>query len=223
MGIHDGHRARKKEQFLQAGLDSFADHEVLELLLFYAIPRRDTNPTAHLLLQKFGSLEGVLNAHVEELKKVEGVGESAAILLSMVPDVMRRSLRASVKKEKILNTLDLCGKYFLSLLRHERKEMLYQACLDAKGKLIMCKKLSEGTADSAAFSVRQVVENALIADASIVVLAHNHVSGVALPSESDRIVTYRVNEALKAVDITLMDHLIISDNDYVSMKESLMF
>lgn len=222
MGMHDGHRARKKEQFIRAGLDSFADHEALELLLFYAIPRRDTNPTAHLLLEKFGSLEGVFNASVEELQSVEGVGESAAILLSLVPTVMRRSLRIT-GKEKILNSVELCGKYFLGLLRHERKEVLYQACLDAKGKLIVCKKLSEGTADSAAFSVRQVVENALVSDASIVVLAHNHVSGVALPSESDCIVTRRVRDALRAVDIQLGDHIIVADNDFVSMKQSYSF
>lgn len=219
MGIHDGHRARKKEQFLQTGLDSFADHEALELLLFYAIPRRDTNPTAHLLLQKFGSLDGVFNASAEELQSVEGVGESAAILLSMMSALMRRSMRTT-GKEKILNSVERCGKYFLELLHHERREVLYQACLDAKGKLIVCKKLSEGTADSAAFSVRQVVENALVADATMVVLAHNHVSGIALPSESDCVVTRRVRDALRAVDIQLMDHIIVADNDFVSMNQS---
>lgn len=219
MGIHDGHRARKKEQFRQTGLDSFADHEALELLLYYAIPRRDTNPTAHLLLQKFGSLEGVFNASVEELQSVEGVGENAAILLSMLPAIVRRSMRAPAK-EKILNSVERCGKYFLELLRHERREVLYQACLDAKGKLIVCKKLSEGNADSAAFSARQVVENALVADASLVVLAHNHISGVALPSEIDCVVTRRVRDALRAVDINLSDHIIVSDNDYVSMNQS---
>ncbi len=219
MGIHDGHRARKKEQFLRMGLDSFADHEALELLLFYAIPRKDTNPIAHALLRKFGSLDGVLHASVEQLQQVEGVGESAAVLLTLLPALMSRSMRAPVK-EKILNSVESSGKFFLKLLANERREILYQACLDAKGKLIVCKKLSEGDADSAAFSVRQVVENALLADASMVVLAHNHTSGVALPSESDQIVTRRVKLALKAVDIDLMDHVIVSDGDYVSMAQS---
>ncbi len=219
MGIHDGHRSRKKEQYLRMGLDSFADHEALELLLFYAIPRRDTNPIAHALLNKFGSLDGVLNAGVEELQQVEGVGESAALLLTLLPSIMRRAMRRSAK-EKILNSVEGCGKFFLNLLANERREMLYQVCLDAKGKLIACKKLSEGDADSAAFSVRQVVENALLSDASTVVLAHNHTSGVALPSESDQIVTRRVKIALRAVDIDLMDHIIVSDGDFVSMKES---
>ena len=219
MGIHDGHRARKKEQFLRMGPDSFADHEVLELLLFYAIPRRDTNPIAHALLNKFGSLEGVLHAEPEDLQRIEGVGESAALLLTLLPAVMRRALRVPVK-EKILNSVELCGKYFLNLLKNERREVLYQLCLDAKGKLLTCKKLAEGNVDSAPFSVRQVVENALLSDASMVVLGHNHMSGVALPSESDRIVTRHAKLALQALDIQLMDHIIVSDGDFVSMNQS---
>lgn len=219
MGIHDGHRARKKEQFLRMGLDSFADHEALELLLFYAIPRKDTNPIAHALLSKFGSLDGVLHAGVEQLQQVEGVGESAALLLTLLSSLMSRSQRTPVK-EKILNSIEGCGAFFLKLLAHERHEILYQVCLDAKGKLIACKKLSEGDADSASFSVRQVVENALLADATMVVLGHNHTSGVALPSESDQVVTRRVKAALKAVDIDLMDHIIVSDGDFVSMAQS---
>ena len=219
MSIHDGHRQRLKERFLTEGLDSFSEVQVLELLLFYAIPRKDTNPIAHALLHKFGSLDGVLHADVEQLQQVEGVGESAALLLSLLSSLMSRSMRAPVK-EKILNSVESCGKFFLKLLANERREILYQACLDGKGKLVVCKKLSEGEADSASFSVRQVVENALLADATMVVLAHNHTSGVALPSESDQIVTRRVKAALKAVDIDLMDHIIVSDGDFVSMAQS---
>ena len=219
MGIHDGHRARKKQQFLQTGLDSFADHEALELLLFYAIPRRDTNPLAHALLEKFGSLDGVLSAGVEELQRVEGVGESAALLLTLVDALVSRSRRTPVR-ETILNSVELCGQYFLSLLNNERREVLYQAGLDAKGKLITCKKLSQGTADKTTISVRQVVENALLSDATMVVLAHNHSSGVALPSESDCIVTRRVKNALHEVDVVLLDHIVVSDGDFVSMNQS---
>lgn len=219
MSLHDGHRARKKNQFLQSGLDSFADHEALELLLYYAIPRRDTNPTAHLLLKKFGSLDGVLNANVEELQQVEGVGASAAVLLTLCAQLVRRSMRATAK-ETLLNTVERCGRYFLPLLRGERREVLYQACLDGKGKLLICKKLSEGDVDSAMFSVRQVVHNALLYDASAVVLAHNHLSGVALPSEEDRIATRRVRAALKELNIDLMDHIIVADGDFVSMNQS---
>ena len=219
MGLHDGHRARKKEQFRQHGLDGFADHEVLELVLYYAIPRRDTNETAHRLLQKFGSLQNVLNANVEELQKVEGVGENAALLLTLLPAVSKRALR-STGRERVLNSVDTCGRYFMTLLGQERQETLYQACLDAKGKLLSCKRLSQGSADCTALSVRQVVENALLSDASAVVLAHNHPSGVALPSDEDRAVTLWVRDALQAVDIRLLDHIIVADGDFVSMNQS---
>ena len=234
MGLHDGHRARKKEQFRRQGLDGFADHEVLELLLYYAIPRKDTNEIAHRLLQKFGSLQNVFSAPLEELAKVDGVGgivtgcilavgrivgESAALFLTLLPQVQKRAMRSS-GKERVLNSVDKCGRYFLELLGHERQELLYQACLDGKGKLLSCKKLSQGSADCTALSVRQVVENALLSGASAVVLAHNHPSGVALPSESDRAVTLWVRDALKTMDIRLLDHIIVADNDFVSMNQS---
>ena len=121
MGLHDGHRARKKEQFRRQGLDGFADHEVLELLLYYAIPRKDTNELAHRLLQKFGSLQNVFSAPLEELAKVDGVGESAALFLTLLPQVQKRAMRSG-GKERVLNSVDKCGRYFLALLGHERQE-----------------------------------------------------------------------------------------------------
>ena len=218
MGLHDGHRARKKALFRQSGLDGFADHEVLELVLYYAIPRRDTNETAHRLLQKFGSLQNVFSAPAEELAKVEGVGENAALLLTLLPAAVRRG--RSGGRERVLNSVDKCGRYFLELLGGERQEALYEACLDAKGKLLSCKKLAQGSADSAVLSVRQVVENALLCGASGVVLAHNHPSGIALPSESDRAATLWIRDALKPMDIRLLDHIIVADGDFVSMNQS---
>ena len=111
MGIHDGHREKKRQQFLQHGLDSFADHEVLELLLFYAIPRKDTNPIAHALMDRFGSLDAVLAAPVEELCQVKGVGESAAALLKLIPQVYRRSRIAAAERERVLNSSQRAGDY----------------------------------------------------------------------------------------------------------------
>lgn len=143
MGLHDGHRQRMKERFARHGLDSFAEHEVLELLLYYAIPRRDTNELAHTLLDRFGSLERVLLTPREELMKVPGVGEGAALLLTLVPAVSQYTHRHA-PQETILNSVDASGRYFMRLLRHERRELLYQACLDGKGKLLSCRCLSEG-------------------------------------------------------------------------------
>ena len=219
MGAHDGHRARKKQQFLRHGTESFADHELLELALFYAIPRRDTNELAHRLLEQFGSLKNVLSAPVEELQKVKGVGESAAVLLHLMPELERRAYQGAAK-ERNLGSVEKCGSYLLRLLGGETREVLYQLCLDGKGKLLLCRRLSQGDMDSAALSVRQVVNNALSCGASAVVLGHNHPSGVALPSEEDRAVTLRVRDALKTLDIRLLDHIVVADGDYVSMAQS---
>lgn len=219
MGVHDGHRQRKKEQFLRRGLEGFADHEVLELLLYYAIPRRDTNELAHRLIDRFGTLRGVFDAAPEELRQVDGMGESAALFLQLLPAVGRRVL-LNEKKEVILNSVETVGTFFARLLDAERREVLYQVCLDAKGKLLSYHRLASGTVSVAPVSVREVVENALRCDASRVVLGHNHPSGVALPSEEDRQITLQIQQALATMSIALVDHIIVADGDFVSMAAS---
>lgn len=219
MGLHDGHRQRKKTQFLQQGLESFADHEVLELLLYYAIPRRDTNELAHRLLQRFGTLRGVLQASAEELQQVEGMGENAAVFLTLLPAVAGR-LQQETLRDRVLNSVESAGAFFLYLLASERREVLYQVNLDAKGKLLNYRRLSSGTTAMTPVSVREVVENALHADASRVLLGHNHPSGVALPSEEDRQVTLQIQQALSTMDIVLSDHIVVADGDFVSMAAS---
>ena len=133
MGLHDGHRQRSKRRYLALGAEGMEDHQLLELLLFYAIPRQDTNETAHRLIQRFGSLQGVLHAAPEELSSVEGVGENAAVLVRLAGDMALRA-RCSSLPQKVLNSPDRTGAYFMELLAGEKKEMLYQVCLDAKGK-----------------------------------------------------------------------------------------
>lgn len=135
MGLHDGHRQRSKRRYLALGAEGMEDHQLLELLLFYAIPRQDTNETAHRLIQRFGSLQGVLHAAPEELTSVEGVGENAAVLVRLVGDMALRA-RCSSLPQKVLNSPDRTGAYFMELLAGEKKEMLYQVCLDTKGKLL---------------------------------------------------------------------------------------
>ena len=203
-GVHDGHRARMKKKLLESGEQSFADHELLEVLLYYAIPRRDTNELAHRLMEQFGSLQGVLSASPQELACVQGMGEHAA----------------QDTKEKILNSVDKCGEYFTALLGGSRKEMLWQVCLDGKGKVLSSRCLAEGDVSMAAVSVRQVVEYALRAGAVGVVLAHNHPSGVALPSREDISTTRYIRDALRTMNIQLVDHIVVADEDYVSMAAS---
>lgn len=216
--VHQGHRARQRKKLLENGPRAFADHELLEMLLYYAIPRRDTNELAHRLLERFGSLQGVFSATVEELSTVEGVGENAAVLLSLVPQIWQRSLQGA--PERILNSVDKCGEYFAELLSGSRREMLWQVCLDGKGKVLSSRCLAEGDVSMAAVSVRQVVEYALRAGAVAVVLAHNHPSGVALPSQEDCATTRLIRDALRTMNIQLVDHIIVADGDYVSMAAS---
>ena len=221
VGIHDGHREKMRRRFLSGGLEQFADHEALELLLYYAIPRRDTNPIAHALMDRYGSLSAVLAAPVEDLQKVEGIGESAAILLKLVPRLCAKARLADAdRQELILNTASRAGAYLLERFYGEQNEVIYQLCLDRKGKLLACKKLGEGSIASAALDVRKLVENAILHSASSVVLAHNHPSGIASPSVEDYAATDRARAALETIGVALADHIIVADGDFVSLAES---
>lgn len=219
MGIHDGHRDKMRHRFLETGLVGFADHEALELLLFYAIPRRDTNALAHQLLERYGSLEAVLTAPVEDLQKVEGVGQSAALLMRLVPMLVEKS-RMRKNAPTILNSTEKAGEFLLYRFDGKKYELIYELCLDRKGKLLLCKLLTEGDVASADLNIRKLVENALLVNASAVILSHNHPSGVALPSGEDFATTDRVRAALEGVGIELVDHIIVADGDFVSMRDS---
>ena len=220
MSIHDGHRQRMKERFLREGLDSFSEIQVLELLLFYIIPRRDTNPIAHALLDRFGSLYQVLEAPVEELEKVPGIGPNAALLLNLITAVARFYMVNRTGQHKILKTLDECGEYLKAFFVGRSVEMVYLLCLDAKCKVLCCREIGEGSVNSANVPIRRIVEVALGANATSVILAHNHPSGLALPSGEDILTTRRVAAALSTVDIQLVDHIIVADDDFVSLVQS---
>ena len=218
--IHKGHRERLKRRFLEEGLDNFTDIQVLELLLFYAIPRSDTNPIAHALLDHFGSLSRVLEAEAEELKKVPGVGDHAATLLALVIDLCRYYQVNCAQQTEILTTLEDCGKYLVPRFFGRTRETVFLLCLDAKCKVLCCQELGEGSVNTASISIRKVVETALSANATTVVLAHNHPSGIAVPSSEDIQTTQRIAAALSAVEIHLADHIVVAEGDYVSMVQS---
>ena len=220
MSIHNGHRQRLKDRFLKEGLDNFEQIQVLELLLFYCIPRQDTNPIAHALLNHFGSLSQVLEADVEELKKVPGIKDHAATLLALVTQLCRYYQVSSAQQNQVLTTLEDCGRYLVPRFFGRTKETVFLLCLDAKCKVLCCKEIGEGSVNSASISVRKVVETALAANATTVVLAHNHPSGIAVPSNEDIQTTQRIAAALYAVEIHLADHIVVAEGDYVSMVQS---
>lgn len=220
MGVHDGHREKMRSRFRSGGIDHFADHEVLELLLYYAIPRIDTNEIAHRLIDRYGSLLDVLEAPVEDLEQVEGIGKAAATLLHLVPVVMRKAKLEQAQRDLAMTSTEAAGMYLLECFGGEKTEAVYMLCIDKKGKLIARKKLGVGTFNSANIDVRKLVEYALLTGAFGVILSHNHPSGVALPSQDDYIATMKVYGALDAIGVKLMDHIIVADGDFVSMADS---
>ncbi len=217
---HQGHRARLRQQFLDHGLDTFSDVNVLELLLFYAVPRQDTNPIAHRLLDTFGSLSGVFEASVEELTRRGGLTENAAALIKLTTEAARRQQICRAQMEHILTSTRKCGEYLVPFFYGATEEMVYLLALDAKCKVLGCAKLFTGTINTARLSIRKVVEYALQVKASSVVLAHNHTSGIAVPSQEDIATTRALAQALNMVDVLLADHIVVADGDYISMAES---
>lgn len=218
--IHEGHRKRMKERFMKSGLEDFAPHNVLELLLFYSIPRGDTNPIAHRLIDTFGSLSGVFDATPEELMKVSGVGESTAILISMIPQMARKYLEDKADAVNVVGGCGDIGAYLLPKFVGRTNEALMMVFIDNKNKVISCSVVAEGTVDSAKVSRRKVMEEAMKVKATRVILAHNHPRGVAVPSAEDVAMTREIGRLFAQVGIELVDHIIIADDDYVSMAAS---
>ena len=219
MSIHEGHRERMRKQLKTSGMDSLSDVQVLEMLLYYAAPRGDTNPAAHAILKRFGTLDGVFSAPETELRKIDGVGEAAAQLLLLVPQVARRCLMSRSTQIQVLDTTSKCGQYLLPFFHGEREEVVYLLCLDAKCKALDCVLIHRGGVNVASIAARKVVKAALDSNATSVVLAHNHPSGLALPSQEDKQTTMVLKAALDAVGVVLADHIIVADDDFVSMRD----
>lgn len=220
MGVHDGHRERLKERFIDHGLDSFNDVNALELLLFYAIPRRDTNEIAHRLLDHFETLNGVFEASVQELQEVDGIGESAATLLTLIPEIFKKSQISKTNEiTQIMNSKD-AGAYFLPRFMNLRDEYLYMVCLDNKRAVICCREMAHGVVNSVDANVRTIVEAALKAKAVSVILAHNHPGGIAIPSREDNYFTKSAFISLDMVGIQLEDHLIVAGDEFISYSDS---
>lgn len=216
-GGHSGHRQRLREAYQSGGAAALHEHQLLELLLTYAIPRRDVNPLAHKLIARYGSLERVLVAPVEELTRVEGVGENAATLLSLT-GALRSLPSARANKRAAIKTPEEAANYCESLFAgRDKYEATYCVSLDKKRRVIHCDLVSAGTLAENVIYPRLVVEFALRHGAGSVILTHNHPSGDPAPSQSDIASTKAVCEALAAIGITLNDHIIIGCEGSFSM------
>ena len=218
--IHEGHRRRLMEVYLREGASALTDVELLELLLTYAVPRRDTNPTAHRLLRELGGLHRVFEGTVPVLNSVEGVGPRSAALVTLVRDLWRRSEQARLEGETVLRSMREVGAYLVPRMSGFREERAFLLCLDARCRLILCQELCRGTVNAVNLPIRKVVEAALLCNSTSVVLAHNHTSGSMIPSLEDVEYTRQLSRTLALVDVTLNDHLIIAGRDYLSMRSS---
>lgn len=210
----EGHRGRLKERFLNEGLDGFNEINALEILLFYALPRNDTNPIAHRLLDRFGSFSNVLDADYNDLIEVDGVSAHTAAYLKLLPAAARYYESGKIAQRRELATLADIGEFFVGKYVGVIKETVYMLLLDNKRCIISVEKVHEGSVSSAAVSVRRIAETALKKHAASVVIAHNHPSGIAVPSPDDLLFTRNINAALQTLEIELVDHFIIAENKY---------
>ena len=219
MSMHDGHRQRLRERFRKEGLENFQPHEVLELLLTYARARGDVNPLAHRLLDTFGSLRGVLEAPVDHLTQVEGVGEETATLIGlMVPMFRRYELCTCEERPKLTNSRAV-KEYCRALLTGLRKERFYIISLSTQMRVVAQRMLAEGTLSEVMAHPRAVTENALLHNAHGVILCHNHPGGQARPSVGDVEVTQTMETVLSLMGMALVDHIIVADGNVYSMIE----
>ncbi len=221
MGEHDRHRQRLRERYISSGLNAFADHEVLELLLTYAIPRVNTNEIAHRLLSQFGSISNVLAADVAELCQVEGIGPTSAVMLHLIDEIIQRLELENLQtgKSVYINTPLAAAQFVSALLRNERgAETVYTICLDKNNRVLFTDCVVKGSLTEVPLYPRAIAQIAFRHNAKSIILAHNHPSGDPYPSEEDKVQTLNVQRALEALDISLYDHLITGRNVVYSFK-----
>ena len=221
--LHKDHRKRVRKEFLLNSFDiETPHHKILEMLLFYAIPRKDTNELAHILMKEFGSLSGVIDAAPAQLMKVKGMGESSVALIKLISPILRTYI-AEKKQIKKFNTFDELGELIQARHFAYNKEVFCVTSINAAGNIIAIDKICEGDIAVVGVPLRDVLETVITRKASAVVISHNHPTGSAVPSPKDLEATKMVAKALGNIGIKLLDHIIAVPNDYVSLAQSKQF
>ncbi len=214
----EGHRARLRLRLIQAGPDALADHELLEMVLFLALPRRDTKPVARALLTRFGSFSQAIAAPLNELRGVEGMGEAGAAALKTVQAAALRLTRAEVQDRPVLSNWDALMAYLNAMMARERVEQFRVLFLDTRNRLIADEAQARGTVNHTPVYPREVVRRALELHATAIILAHNHPSGDPRPSRADIDMTREIRIAAEALGIVLHDHVIIGNGRWLSFR-----
>jgi len=213
-----GHRQRLRERFLKAGADALADYELLELMLFGAKPRGDVKPLAKQLLQKFDSFAGVVSADVERLREIDGLGEASIAQIKTVQAAALRLMQNQIEDRPALSSWNAVLDYMQARLGRSKVEELHAIYLDRKNVILADEALQRGTVDHTPVYPREIVKRALELGATALILVHNHPSGDPTPSPSDIEMTKQVKNAVRAVDISLHDHIIIGRGKHASLK-----
>ncbi len=216
---NSGHRQRLKLKYLTAGIEAFHDYEVVELLLTYAISRRDIKPLAKELLARFGSIKGIIDAETGELKKVDGISEHTAILFKLFKEASALYLRQKAREKSQISCTSELINFCRTTLGGKKDEEFWVIYLDVQNQIIEFEALQKGTVNQATVYPRQVLENALRRKASALILVHNHPSGHVRPSEADIRITRVINETAKMLDINVHDHVIIGEDRFFSFRE----
>jgi DNA repair protein RadC len=212
------HRQRLRDRFLEGGASAMPDYEILELVLFRAIPRQDVKPLAHKLLETFGDFNGVLSAPIPRLKEVKGVGDAIVLELKIIEAAAHRLARSRVLQRPILSSWDALIDYCHTAMAHRETEQFRVLYLDTKNTLIADEEQAKGTVNHVPVYPREVVKRALETNASALILVHNHPSGDPTPSQSDIEMTAKVKAAAEALGLTLHDHIIIGKSTELSFR-----
>lgn len=216
-----GHRKRLKEKFLLS-TNHFSDYEILEILLFYAIPRKDVKPLAKTLLKTFGSLDGVINATHDKLLSVSGITDNTYIAFSVIKEIIQRMLKQNIMHQNILSSWDALLEYLKITMGHNKTEQSRILFLNKKNILIADELQNVGTVDQTPLYPREVVKRALFHESSAIILVHNHPSGNPTPSKADITLTQSIIDACNTINVTVHDHVIISKNNFYSFKSNLL-
>lgn len=217
--IHNGHRKRVKQRYIEEGFDAFSDHEIIELILFYCIPQKNTNELAHRIVNEFGNLHDLLEADPRDIVRRCGVTLNVAILISLMAPLSRRYLKQKWGNRPVLNSSTKAGNYAISLFAGRVYECFYVICLNSQNRVNYAALVHEGTINEAPVYPRIIVETALRHKANSIVLAHNHPGGSLKASNADIDVTRKICQAMKPLSIGVVDHIIVAGDQYISLAE----
>ena len=219
---HEGHRERMRNRFRTEGLENFADHEILELMLYYVLPQKNTNEVAHELIKAFGSFDKVLEAGIGSLIQVKGIKESSAVYLNIICGVIRRyEMLKNTEKNLSIRNIDDVGNFLVHYYTGMTVERFIALLFDRQNRLSKIVIVSEGDANGAQVNIQNILHDAIVWESAAVVVAHNHPSGELMPSPEDYITTQKLTRAFDLMEMNFIDHILVAGNKFLCLKKSL--